>query len=165
MLCVRESEYCCQSLSIVSTNLDFIFFLYFNFDVKFSPTDWKLMGSRMRIGNTDGDPFFGQTLCHNWVAKPRYHCIVSSPCFSGRMARNVWNIKTTWFWSNGQSKKAWKDQVDDRQIMKRDCISLKMSVFFFGTLPLQLITCIKMYRRWNLLLNVREIINILHKRW
>lgn len=48
----------------------------------------------------------------------------------------------------------------DRQIMKRDCISLKMSVFFFGTLPLQLITCIKMYRWWNLLLNVREIMEM-----
>lgn len=58
------------------------FIFYFNFDVKFCPTDWKLMGYRMRIGNTkNGDPFYGQTLCHTWVAKPRYHCIVSSPWF------------------------------------------------------------------------------------
>lgn len=59
-----------------------ISFFFFNFDVKFCPTDWKHMGYWMRTGNREhGDLFYGQTLCRTGVAKPRYHCIVSSPWF------------------------------------------------------------------------------------
>lgn len=59
----------------------FFYFLLFNFDVKFCPTDWKHVGYWMRSATENGDPLYGQTLCHTWVAKPRYHCIVSSPYF------------------------------------------------------------------------------------
>lgn len=95
-------------------------------------TEWKL-------ATENGDPFYGQTLCHTWVAKPRYHCIVSSPWFyqSWAEAWSVWNIKKTgWFWSYWPKWTGLKRSRGDRQIMSRDCISLKMSVFFFGTLPL-----------------------------
>lgn len=183
MLYVRESGNCCQSLSVrrplhkpgfyfVFELLFFFFFFNFNIDVKFYPTDWELMGYRTRIGNkkkkrrsflwSNTVPYLS---CQSQI--PLRCLIVMVLPISGLMAWNVWNTKTSWVWSSGQSKKkkGLKWCHGDRQIMKRDCISLKMSVFFFGTLPLQLITCIKMYRWWNLLLNVREIIKILRKRW
>lgn len=57
----------------------YYYFLLLTLMSNFCPTDWKFMGNRTRIGNNkkNGDPFYGQTLCHTWVAKPRYHCIVS----------------------------------------------------------------------------------------
>lgn len=94
MLYVRESGNCCQSLSVRRPlhkpgfyfvfELLLFFFFNFNVDVKFYPTDWKLMGYWTRIGSKKkkkGDPFYGQTLCHTWVANPRYHCVVSSSWF------------------------------------------------------------------------------------
>lgn len=126
-----------------------ILFLFFNYFTLTLMSDFVLLTESMwdterESATENSDPFYGQTLCHTWVAKPRHHCI----CFIsmvlpiiGLTTLNVWNIKTSRFWSSGQSKnkkKGLKRWWGDRQIMKRYCISLKMSVFF-GTLPLQLI--------------------------
>lgn len=74
----------CQSEDL-STNLDFIFYFNFsftfNFDVKFLSYWLNAYGILNENRQQNGDPFYGQTLCHTWVAMPRYHCIVSSPWF------------------------------------------------------------------------------------
>lgn len=133
---VQLSCQCCMwgSLEIVvnhcrsqdlSTNLDFIlylnyyfFFFFFNFniDVKFYPTDWELMGYRTRIGNkkkkrrsflwSNTVPYLS---CQSQI--PLRCLIVMVLPISGLMAWNVWNTKTSWVWSSGQSKKkkAWND--------------------------------------------------------
>lgn len=123
----------------------FFVFFYFNSDVKFCPTDWKQGISNENQQLNNGDPLYGQTLCHTWVAKPRHRCIVSSPWFYLSLGwwHEMYVTNASWFRCSVQSIKQWKEEkkclkrwCGDRQIMKRDCISLKVSVFF-GTLPLQ----------------------------
>lgn len=140
VVCVRESGYCRQSYDL-STSLDFI--LFFNYFTLTLMSDFVLLTESMwdtewESATENSDPFYGQTLCHTWVAKPRRHCICFISMVLPIIGLMTWNIKTSWFWSSGQSKKGLKRWRGDRQIMKRYCISLKMSVFF-GTLPLQLI--------------------------
>lgn len=94
----------------------FFFFFNFNIDVKFYPTDWELMGYRTRIGNkkkkrrsflwSNTVPYLS---CQSQI--PLRCLIVMVLPISGLMAWNVWNTKTSWVWSSGQSKKkkAWND--------------------------------------------------------
>lgn len=87
VVCAGESGYRCQSLSVLRPFHQPGFYFLFSlltFDVNFSFFFVLLTESTWDTENENrqqkhGDPFYGQTLCHTWVAKPRYHCIVSSP--------------------------------------------------------------------------------------
>lgn len=89
------------------------FFPSINFDVKCCPTDWKHMGYFMRIGYRKWRSFlWSNTVPYlSCQAQIPLHCLISMflPII-GLTAWNVWT-QTSWFWSSGQSKKAWKDDV------------------------------------------------------
>lgn len=78
MLRAREYGYC-QSLSVKRPLFHPGFYFVFNFItwmskvVLLTESIWE---RKKEKATENGDPFYGQTLCHTWVAKPRYHCIV-----------------------------------------------------------------------------------------
>lgn len=76
------------------------------------------------------------------------------------------SMQAFWLWSNSQCRSL-RRSSGDRQIMKK-------RVYFYEDVSIlpwlsitttTHITCIKMYRLWNLLLNVWKIMKIIHKSW
>lgn len=103
-------------------NPGFLFFIWFflNFDVKFDPTDWKLVG--YRIGNIKMAMLSMVKHC----AIPELPSPDTTALFHLHGFTYQWGwrhemyetLKTSWLWSSGQSKKAWKDVIVTGKLWK-----------------------------------------------
>lgn len=82
-VCILLSIIVCHK-TFPPTWISFFIFFFFFFCTLTLMSNFVLLTESMwdttwKLATENGDPLYGQTLCHPWVAKPRYHhiCLIS----------------------------------------------------------------------------------------